>query len=365
MLKNDLVVVLGNLPPPMGGAAKNTKLIADELSQKVNTVVINTSVGRFAHNRSFTYHFNRIAKTIKSIALLGKNRKYNKKVLYIVPDGGLGMIYTLSYLLASKVFKYKIILHHRTFKYIDDFSRLMWLSRKLLGGSETHVFLSKGMENKYLSLYGNLPSVHISDNAKYVVPLDKVINHKNYFTIGYLSNLCEEKGFDEVIQLFESLAPSHQYIRLKIAGKPVGDENKDKLDLILKRWSERVEYVGFVDGALKDQFYSTIDVFVFPTKFKQEAQPNVIYEAMAKSCTCIAWGRACIPEMYSENSGLIIPVENDFIAPAKKIISQFVNNKELLMEYRSNSLQEIKQKNAKATSEFNTFINSMVYQNDH
>ncbi|MCP4991892.1 MAG: glycosyltransferase family 4 protein [Colwellia sp.] len=359
-MNNELVVVLSALPPPMGGAAKNTKIIADALKSKIQTDIINTSVGNLAHDRSLTYHLRRISKTLSCVYKLLRLSKTNKKTLYIVPDGGLGMIYTLMYFIAARLCNYNVFLHHRTFLYIDKYSSLMFLAKKILQGKESHIFLSPGMLKKYELQYGVIGSKFISDNSRYVIPDSQSFDIPNKLILGHLSNLCDEKGFYEVIETFEKLADKNPEVYLKIAGKPLNEEVQLRLSLLIEQWGDRIEHLGHIDGKEKDKFYQSLDVFLFPTKFKQEAQPNVIYEAMAKGCACASWGRACVPEMYTSAVGIVVPVNEDFVTKTTEFIENIITNRSLLLELKNNALFEIKNQKKKAEIDFNIFINAIV-----
>jgi len=360
-MKNNFIVVLGNLPPPMGGAAKNTKLIAEALGGRAETEIINTAVG-LAHTRGLLYHFRRATKTATCVSRLirvtANNKK--KKTLYMVPDGGIGMVYTLVYCIFASFLKYKIYLHHRTFLYIDKYNILMFLTRKLLNGKEQHIFLSPKMLHNFEVKYGKVEGRFISDNSRYVAP--EVINYtyKSPIILGHLSNLCDEKGFYEVIEVFEQLKLKGIDVHLKIAGKPVSEKIDLRLKELITKWSDFVTYFDHIENVEKDNFYKSLDVFLFPTKFKQEAQPNVIYEAMAKQCICISWGRACIPEMHTSKAGLIVPVDNDYVFDTIKFIENLIKQPEVIEKYKISALEEIKEKKQIAEQQFELMINSLI-----
>ena len=60
-----------------------------------------------------------------------------------------------------------------------------------------------------------------------------------------------------------------------------------------------IEYVGPVFGNTKSQFLSSIDLLVFPTRYLNEAQPLIIYEAQAMGVVVSASERGCIAQMIS------------------------------------------------------------------
>ncbi len=360
---NDITIVLGALPPPMGGAAKNTKIIADEVSAITRTIVLNTSVGSFAHDRTFLYHVKRVLKTLECSARIIFNSLHKEKVIYIVPDGGLGLLYTAFYSCISLLFRFKIIYHHRTFLYIDRKNVLMKFCCKLLGDKLSHIFLSPGMRDRFSSFYPLGSGSIISDNARFVTPeyIDKSIS--DGIVLGYLSNLCDEKGFYEVLDTYSRIKSLNINAKLIIAGAPVNDSVKSDLQAFLKKFDSSVDYLDHIDGEKKAEFYRRINYFLFPTKFKQEAQPNVVYEAMSKSCVCICWGRACVPEMYSSEAGLVVPVDRDFVQDACNFIVSS-NTDFFYKEYSKSAYEEIVSKQKESVEQYKIML-KFITDNNH
>lgn len=352
---NDVTIILGALPPPMGGAAKNTKIIADKISSITRTVVLNTSVGSFAHDRTFSYHIKRVLKTFVCSARIVFNSMHKKKVIYIVPDGGLGLLYTMLYSCVSLLCGFKVIFHHRTFLYIDHKNKLMSFSCRLLGSRLSHIFLSEGMRDGFYRNYPLGDGAIISDNARFVSPeyVDKSIS--GGIVLGYLSNLCDEKGFYEVIDTYSRLKSFNINVRLIIAGAPVNELVRTDLYKFLERYRDSVDYLDHIEGEKKSDFYRSINYFLFPTKFKQEAQPNVVYEAMSKGCVCICWGRACVPEMYSAKSGLVVPVSCDYVQQACDFIISS-NANEVYQKYLKHTYDEIVLKQKKSVTQYDCMI---------
>lgn len=352
---NDITIILGALPPPMGGAAKNTKIIADEVSAMTRTVVLNTSVGAFAHDRSFLYHVKRVLKTVECSIRIIFNSLHKEKVIYIVPDGGLGLLYTAFYCCVSLLCKFKVVFHHRTFLYIDRKNGLMNFCCRLLGDKLSHIFLSPGMRDRFSNVYPVGYSSIISDNARFVFPeyIDK--STSGGIVLGYLSNLCDEKGFYEVLDTHSKLKSLNINTKLIIAGAPVNESVKADLHKFLEEFGTSTEYLNHIDGKQKADFYRRVNYFLFPTKFKQEAQPNVVYEAMSKSCVCISWGRACVPEMYSASAGLVVPIDRDFVEDACGfIVSSHIDN--VYKEYSKNAYTEILLKQKESVEQYKVML---------
>jgi len=323
------VVVLGMLPPPTTGAAKNTLILAEDLiGRGVRTAALSTATGGSgsALRRSLGYHWARVRHFLRTArALRRRNARTGERTLYMVPDGGAGIVYSAAYAKLAKAHYARVVLHHRAFQYIDRPNRWMRSICRALDGKLTHVFLSEGMRDRFQAAYGVQPSLVVG-NARYVRPLASE-KARDELVLGHLSNLAALKGFHECAATFIALHGEGLPVRLVLAG-PVHDETiRAALDRLLAEYPGSVEYLGPLQGEAKDAFYRRIHLFLFPTKWPQEAQPNVIYEAFAGAAAVVAYGRGAIPEMVPPGLGLVIPPEDDFARHAVPYIRAFRENR--------------------------------------
>ncbi|MBB3912707.1 glycosyltransferase family 4 protein [Sphingomonas desiccabilis] len=319
-----LVVILGLLPPPVTGAAKNTALMIEEAKVAgAEVIAIPTSGGEHALQRSVRYHLRRLGHARRTLGRLraAAHAPGEMRTLYLVPDGGRGLVYTYFYLRFSAARFAQVFLHHRTFGYIDAPSPWMTRIIALLGRRATHIFLSEGQRAAFERVYGPQTAM-ISTNALYVEPRrpEKVAD---VLTLGHLSNLCELKGFHDVVATFEAAVKAGLPVRLKLAGPVVELTVQAEINRLIEQYPDLVEVFGPLGGVAKDAFYDLLDVFLFPTRWPQEAQPNVVYEAYAGGACNIAFGRGSIPEMIPADLGLIVPVGGDFAQAALPYLEAF------------------------------------------
>ena len=129
-----------------------------------------------------------------------------------------------------------------------------------------------------------------------------------------MSNLSREKGVFEFLDLAALTESSGLSVKGVLAG-PFQDATTQQQVMARLARLEDVEYAGPKYGADKDDFFKEIDVFVFPTLYRNEAEPIVIHEALSRGIPVIAFGRGCIPEVISAASGLVIDPRVSF-APA-------------------------------------------------
>ena len=333
--------MISAFPPPVTGAAKNSEIIYKELSKSTSVFKINTSVGVISHERNFVYHLKRLKQLIENCFILMRKICIKKSRVYIVPDGGLGLFYTLIYTNICSIFNAEMVFHYRNYSYIDKKSKILSLCLMLAKNRITHIFLDPYMEKSFINQYGDVKSSLIFLNSAFIENI--LINVKNggaILKVGYLSNLCEEKGLYDVIKLIEDCEDLHQRVNFFIAGKAVGKKDMEAINLLSKKYPKAVTYAGEMYGNEKNIFYENSDIFIFPTKYRQEAQPNVIFEAMAQGCVVVANKKGSISWML-EDCGFSINEEKFFSHEAKEIILDFINNPNKLIAYKNKSLEKI------------------------
>lgn len=317
------VHILGGFPPPVTGAAKNNALFAKDLSERgLDVQKLNTSGPTISHARGRGYHFSRAKVNLKAAfkILFGKSG-----AVYIVPDGGLGIVYTAFHCVLAKIRNRNIVLHHRTFLYIDNYSRFVGIINKFCGRSALNVFLSEGMKNKFVKRYNTKNNIVVG-NSHYVELTKLEIEIKQKYAVGHLSNLCREKGFFDVCESFERLRAKSSEVTLHLGGPIIDAEVKDRIDALKSKYGESVQYHGPLYGEDKQLFYNRCRFFLFPTRYPLEAAPNVVYEALSAGCVVIATTNGCIPEMLSGVRGKSIPIETFADAATETIISALKEN---------------------------------------
>lgn len=326
------IVMLAPFPPPVHGASMITQVVRDALHARGGRVrSISTAVGQTSHRRNLRYHFMRFGRNFAALLEVmqhgfGSRRAAN---LYVVPDGGLGIVYTcVQVLMAVPLFR-TIFFHHHTYQYLNRKSIVVSILVKATRSCSTHLFLSHEMAKRFQARYGEVRH-SVVPNAHYAVspaipppPMDWSIP----FRIGHLSNLCAEKGFFLVAELFENAAVARPDLHLRLAGPVVETAVAERIESLKREFPGRVEYIGPVYGEDKNRFYSEIDAFLFPTLYVKEAQPVVIFEALAAGAPVIANARGCIGEMVFGARGFVVDDPKDYVAKALQILSAWADER--------------------------------------
>lgn len=127
-------------------------------------------------------------------------------------------------------------------------------------------------------------------------------------TILYLGTLMEAKGFLDVIAAAHLLAERGVDARFVIAGEFFRARDERDAGALLAVGSARVELTGPVDAERRTALMREADVFVFPTRYANEAHPYVVLEAMAAGLPVITTARGAIAETVLDGeTGVLVP----------------------------------------------------------
>lgn len=158
-----------------------------------------------------------------------------------------------------------------------------FLTKYLVRKADLTVVPSSYFEEVVIEKYGENSPIWISPSAGIDFSL---FNHQNkqveneVFTIGYVSRIDKEKGWDTLLHAFKNLIPHNKNIRLIMVGD--GAQNDEALALIKELGLETyVEKHNCLTQKELVNIYSTLDVFIFPSTRAGESLGLVGLEAMA------------------------------------------------------------------------------------
>jgi glycosyltransferase involved in cell wall biosynthesis len=322
-----LVVVVAPVPPPLHGAAATTAGIIDFLTPYCDLRISNISPGRAT---GFLRHFVRIARTFAAMLRLLLHVPVNGRVLYMTADGGPGMIYNILVAATGTLLGYRLFLHHHSFAYVDRKTRLMAILSRILAAKGTHVVLCPAMAVGLRKLYPIGATFELSSAALLPPAGRKIAQATGPLKMGFLSNLIIEKGLDTSIDLLRAARAEGLDVSLTIAGRA---PDQCPLDLIYSgqaELGEHLSYVGPLSDAEKDRFLEQIDVFLFPSRYFNEAQPRAVLEALAFGVPVLTIGRSCITTDMGEGTGLCAAGSQSFVAEALPFVRLWAKDKAAL-----------------------------------
>ncbi|HEV2835706.1 MAG TPA: glycosyltransferase [Pyrinomonadaceae bacterium] len=122
---------------------------------------------------------------------------------------------------------------------------------------------------------------------------------------GFAARLEYLKGPLQLVEAFRLLHETQPDIELRIAGH--GSQRQEIIDTLGRYGLEdKCRLLGIYNTlAERNQFMKEIDVFVLPSL--TEGTPNAIIEAMAHQKPIVATGVGGIPDLVSEDVGMLVP----------------------------------------------------------
>ena len=324
----------GPLPPPVNGFSAVCGMMLDLLKARMPVEVFNRAPN--SGGRAIGVLQQLIGPLKYFATCIGKR----DTALYLALSGGRGQLIDSLYVLVSKLFRRPIYIHHHSYAYITAPSRLNRCFFALVRG-ENHIVLSPNMGLSLSRAYGLEPElVRVVSNAAFYRWDDAdpaQANEAAPLHLGFLSNITFEKGIVEFFDVLAALQQRGIEYRAHIAG-PVAPEARQRFEQLL-RSTAHVHYAGPLYGEDKERFYRQLDLFLFPTRYANEAEPLVIYEAMRRGVHVIACNRGSIAEMLRDGAGLVLPAAEPVEAAAAHI-ANFSRDRGALFFAKCASMQQ-------------------------
>ncbi len=328
-------VFVGTLPPPVTGMTLATQGIVDALKDRMELEYIH-----IAHSKYYKGFIWRIIKAFlvgKAGLQLAIGPRVTGTSLYQVANAGYGLFYNLIIGLVAKFKGYRLLTHHEVYSYISHRDWKMAMLDKIMGNDGVHIMLCDTMVSDFMKQYASSCAFVVISNSfsimDYGTGEHEAVIRDHEIVLGHMSNLSIEKGLDVVAHLYRNLSESIN-VRLVLAGPYRSTQEQRIVHQLRKEYPAMVEYRGPVYGEEKNRFFSDIDVFIFPTRYKNEAEPLVVLEALSFGVPVIASRRGCIPDILHD-AGVVVPSESDFITEAyDQIVKWFSNPTSLLLERR-------------------------------
>lgn len=285
-----IVAVVGPLPPPTTGRAVVTEAFVDSLRRRIPATTYDVGLGTPSRARQA----RKLLRYLRAgcATALGRRRR-----LVLVTSDGPWLLFDLLILALARVRRAAVLLHHHNWTTVDDDSRLMrWLVSAAPPGS-VHLVLCEAMAERLRSRHGPLES-RVLSNAAFVDghevgkqrrPSDAPV------VLGMLGNLTAEKGVPEALGVLRGLQDERIDARLLLAG-PCTPEVEALLVEADRGNRTSIERLGYVDGAARDQFLARCDVLLFPSRYRNEAQPMAVLEALAAGVPVLAVQRSCLTD---------------------------------------------------------------------
>lgn len=316
MDKTTTVYVVGPFPPPRHGVSTINETMAELVGGSAVCVRLDTAVRSL--NRSLFVRSMRVWRILCALIKLLTSRKGRGNTsVYMSLSGGWGLGYEACIAWAARMIASRLVLHHNSYSYIESIQPRMRFLVAAAGPGALHIALAPGMREVLTQEYG-CARVEIISNAAFIVAGQPAPTGERCLTVGYLCNLAFEKGIEDIMTLAKLALQQHHNFRFVIAG-PFENPTVERFFRSALDTLPNASYVGPVYGARKTAFFEQIDVFAFPTRYRNEAEPLVILEALSYGCPVVAYDRGCIANQLKDGAGLVVERETHF---AERCIAQ-------------------------------------------
>jgi glycosyltransferase involved in cell wall biosynthesis len=334
-----MVCMVGPFPPPVHGLSSVNLSVSGMLKAKdIKVVRMDLSPGSL--ERSPIYHIQRVLSALVCFAkILNITLLKHGVVSYISLSGGAGQLYDLCFVLIVRVLRGRLLIHHHSFAYLDSKSAVTGMLVRAAGPDTLHIVLYRSMEERLRELYGGNLHVKVVSNLIFspqVLQSEKKKTIQTSLRLGFIGNVSFPKGIVEFIEVVNGLSSSGLSVEARIAGpfenKAVKEFTEDKI-----RKNGSIRYFGPVYEVEKRKFFEDLDVLLFPSKYKNEAAPLVILEALSYGIPVISTKRGCIAEILA-GTGSLVFTEDRFVEGSIETIKGWVSKPE---DYMARSLEAI------------------------
>lgn len=327
----DRVLVVGNFPPPIHGmAAVNSSLVNHLRALGIEPTVVNTSPSKTTRPLA---RAQRIAAVGRAFTELWNARDCAVKTLYLSLSGGYGQVYDIAVVGLARLLRFRIVGHHHSYAYLSEVNLLTRMLMRCMGGASQHVVLCDDMLARLRDRYSIGANTIVLSNAIFVsdVP-DNIRVRERAEVVGFLANISKEKGILEFLAIARAIGSSELSARFRF--EIAGTFTSEAIEVAVRKLisaTPNVHYSGPKAGSDKAAFFQRIDVLVFPSKYRNEAEPLTVLEAMANGVPVIASDRGCVSGIV-KGGGVVTSDMRDFVQVAMQVLAQWDARPD---EYRS------------------------------
>lgn len=336
-------LVVGVFPPPSTGQSVAFKDFSDRFLGEYSLVDVSGGSGRF-------YKFKKMLKYISALRVIARN----DDCIYYTLNSGFGLYLDFIFIRLCKLLRRRVIIHHHSYGYINSSSQIVRSISSALNQDDYFIFLSPEMKHDYEAVYHHdAKTLCLNNIFQYDLSEKKRSEAERAVApvrIGYLSNLTLDKGFDTICEIVNEIASSTNLeVEFHIAGPFSDNASRNLYDQLSPEERSLVRYYGPVYGSDKEEFFTNIDLFLFPTRYANEAQPMVLVEALQYGLPVLATGRGTIADLLGEE----FPVSSEelFLQRAIDYIKLLSQSQSIRNEHSAKAIDRFRQLKAQSLKE--------------
>lgn len=294
------VRVHGPLPPPVTGAARVTDLMAAELRARGARLELNDSNDAVGTMR-------RIGRLVRGLLRLAVARRGS---VYVGGAGGELLHYQALVVGLARRRGLRVVFHHHNSSYLDQPVPAMDRLVRWGGAAVRHVVLGDVMAERLRRTYPLAQDVVVCSNAALLAPVDGPPHPPHgRVVLGHLSNLTLEKGLQDVVDAAVRARDAGLDCTLVLAGPCADEAAAAVVASSRERLGDALVVTGPLDQDGVERFYADVDLFVFPSRYRNEAEPLVVLDAMRHGVPSVAVDVGCLAELVP--ASLLVPLDGD------------------------------------------------------
>ncbi len=178
------------------------------------------------------------------------------------------------------------------------------------GAAVRHVVLGDVMAERLRRTYPLAQDVVVCSNAALLAPVDGPPHPPHgRVVLGHLSNLTLEKGLQDVVDAAVRARDAGLDCTLVLAGPCADEAAAAVVASARERLGDALVVTGPLDQDGVERFYADVDLFVFPSRYRNEAEPLVVLDAMRHGVPSVAVDVGCLAELVP--ASLLVPLDGD------------------------------------------------------
>lgn len=351
MRNKTTILIIGPLPPPMGGIATYVDdMLKSDIITKYNVLHLNT-VRILKIKKSIPANLMLFLKnTMKLVYLLSFKRP---KIVHIQTSSYMSFWEKSVFLLISKSFFAKVVfhIHGGAFNIFYENNRIRIkknLIRFLLKIPDKVFVLSNSWKFFFSQLITE-NKISVIPNAVYynLYSSDKFANFEfinpSCYSILFSGLLTKNKGVFDILDAISIVINKYKNVKFIFAGKEdtEGEMNKIRKISLQKNINNHIFLAGELTKIEMINMYKKSDIFILPSY--REGMPISLLEAMAAGLPIISTSVGGIPEFIVEGENGFLITPGDYVSLADKII-KLIENKELRLMISRNNQEKIREK---------------------
>lgn len=309
-----------SLPPPFTGRTIATDRFLRRLGGRVDTIVADLG----ARGKSkILYRLSKVITALGWMARLLFGQCGRPDYVYIVANHGSGLWIDIAFVAIARLRRLPVVVHHHVFSYFNRRRRRVGLLFRMTGKGSFHLVLCERMRRACLEEYATRARILVmpnfgADSAQGTLDASPRSDQERLEVV-FISNLTHEKGIGDVLQLV-ALCRGRKDVRFRIAGPAMDDRVQSAIENCREQCGGIMEWLGAIDDTQRERLLGTASLFLFPTRYANEAQPLVLIEALEAGVPVVTNSRGCIAELIDPQSGVLVEDDADFVSTAARTI---------------------------------------------